>query len=183
VVHVLVLKSRDLKNSLKRILILKMSSLLDLNNKFVVAGLIAAAAVIGVGIYLYVTRYRSKNSFQAGEDLSGGAGAKPRSPSPSTADAPVFVLFYATWCPHCEHMMGDWKATEKELSGKFHTKAIESADPEAAHHQIPGFPTLRMFPRGLKDSKTFVDYKGPRTAQDMVNFVMVGPPQDQGQQG
>jgi len=148
----------------------------DLKNNYVIAGLVVAAAVIGVGIYIYVTKYRSKNTFKANEN-DERKNTKPV--APVQADAPTFVFFYATWCPHCEHMMGDWEETQKSLLGKVNVKAIESANPEMANHKIPGFPTLRMFPRGLSAPNEYIDYKGPRKAQDMIKFVMEGPEQPQ----
>jgi len=146
--------------------------MIDLKNPYVIAGIAVTAVIIGAGIYMYVTKYRSKNPFQATENVKKEVKAVP---VPSTIEAPTFVFFYATWCPHCEHMMGDWEETQKALLGKINIKSIESANPEMANHKIPGFPTLRMFPRGLSSPEEYVDYKGPRKAQDMIKFVMEGP--------
>lgn len=151
-------------------------SFLDLSNKYVLAGLVAAVAVIGVGLYFYITRRNSKNSF-AGPVEEGKVAPVRAPPSgvPSGQDAPVLVFFYATWCPHCTTMMGDWVEVEKALLGKVNVKAIESENPEMANHQIPGFPTLRMFPQGLGHPSMYVDYTGPRNADGIMKFVMEGP--------
>lgn len=35
--------------------------------------------------------------------------------------------------------------------------------------QIQGFPTIKIFPAGAKDSP--VEYSGPRTVEDFANFI------------
>lgn len=35
--------------------------------------------------------------------------------------------------------------------------------------EIQGFPTIKLFPAGAKDSP--VDYSGSRTVEDMANFI------------
>jgi thiol-disulfide isomerase/thioredoxin len=159
--------------------IIKMSFPLDLSNKYVLAGIAVAAVALSALVYIYVTKYRSKSNTADADDVIepvAGPGRDPRRPAPlSPDDSPTFVLFHATWCPHCKHMMGDWAETENVLKGKINMKMIESAEPEMAKHKVGGFPTIRMFPRGLNNPDEYVDYTGPRTADGMIKFVMEGP--------
>lgn len=152
--------------------------MLDLSNKYVLAGIALGAIALGAAIYIYITKYRSKSSFNASPDREGEmVNKKIPLPGAPVEEAPVFVFFYATWCPHCEQMMDEWRQTEQALLGKINTKAIESENPEIAKHKFPGFPTLRMFPGGLNHPESFVDYRGPRKADAMIKFVMDGPEQ------
>lgn len=144
--------------------------MIDLKNPYVIASLVGAAAIIGVGIYMYFTKYKGKTQMLEEEQKMVNEVVAPK-------EGPTFVLFYATWCPHCENMMGDWDKAQSFLQDKIDIRKIESADPEIKNHQIPGFPTLRMFPRGIQNSGEYVDYKGPRKTDSIVSFVMNGPEQ------
>ncbi len=128
--------------------------------------IIVAAAIIGVGIYIYLNKLYSKDSFVK-------VAAPPTRAAPDKRAAPTLVFFYADWCPACEAMLSEWVATEQALLGKVETKAIESANPEMSRFTIQGFPTIRFYPIGL-DADTYLDYKGPRKAEQLVEFA-IGP--------
>eukprot|EP00796_Vickermania_ingenoplastis_P010856 gene10856-7522_t len=83
----------------------------------------------------------------------------------------VFVMFYASWCGHCHHMMPVWE----ELSNKFGPgSSTVIARIEASTHTdigskygVRGFPTIRLFPKNDKSGK--IEFNGNRDLQDFEN--------------
>src|SRR5690242_4882460 len=120
---------------------------MDFTNKYVIAGIVVAAVVIGATIYyVYYRRHQSKSPFTDVDlDEAVTEAAKLKELERARRSQPTLVFFHATWCPHCQNMMDAWRQTEKELLGKINTRAIESADPDMASYTIEGFPTIRLF--------------------------------------
>lgn len=82
-----------------------------------------------------------------------------------------FIKFYAPWCGHCKSLAPEWE----ELSSLAQDR-IKIAEVDATKHtmlahryKIKGFPTILMFPAGMK-GKDPIPYNGPRTASDMLEF-------------
>ena len=150
--------------------------MLNLEKKTLIMIGISVAAVIA--FYFWWT-YKRKNTDDSKEkkqerekeNLDGGT-------QPSPENAPVFVMFHATWCGHCVKALPEWDKFASLMQGKLMTKKIESAEPAIAQFQLSGFPTIRLFPRGLGDQASAIDYTGPRTAQGLMDFVnsIFGPP-------
>jgi len=95
-----------------------------------------------------------------------------------------FVMLYAPWCSHSKELFPVWDElatdyhfVESVLVAKF--DATRQDAPLAAKTQI--YPTLRFFPANAKDLT--VDYKGPKTAQNMREFIMKEAPKKEEPQG
>ncbi|KAH8739723.1 protein disulfide isomerase-related protein (provisional) [Cryptosporidium ryanae] len=82
-----------------------------------------------------------------------------------------FIKFYAPWCGHCKSLAPEW-----EELGDLAQDKIKIAEVDATKHtmlahryKIKGFPTILMFPAGMKGNDP-IPYNGPRTASDMLEF-------------
>lgn len=137
--------------------------------------LIAAVIVLlGTVLFLY-QRGKPTENMQATERSPSQDGTRPPPPAGAapaqTGGAPALVLFHATWCPHCKDVLPIWQQLKAGTKGGIQILDIESKDPALTQHQIPGFPTIRFFPRGLSVPQDHQDYKGPRTLEGIVQYL------------
>ncbi|KIW73092.1 protein disulfide-isomerase domain [Phialophora macrospora] len=85
----------------------------------------------------------------------------------------VLIEFYAPWCGHCKALAPTYeKLAELYTSGDFSSKVIV-AKVDATLNDVPdeisGFPTIKLYPAGAKDSP--IEYSGPRTLEDLAAFI------------
>jgi thiol-disulfide isomerase/thioredoxin len=87
------------------------------------------------------------------------------------------ILYYASWCPHCQTMKPEWeKFATKYSSEKVGSNNVNVADVESEflenvgseHKQnVAGFPTIVSCKNGRKIS----DFNGPRTSNEIDKFA------------
>jgi len=86
----------------------------------------------------------------------------------------VLVEFYAPWCGHCKALAPKYEElASMYFSSPEFSKLVTVAKVDATANDVPeeiqGFPTIKLYPAGSKDSP--VDYSGSRTIEDLANFI------------
>ncbi|KRT78523.1 Thioredoxin [Oryctes borbonicus] len=84
------------------------------------------------------------------------------------------VEFFAPWCGHCKNLEPHWAEAATQLKGKVKLGALDATEHtnKATEYGIQGFPTIKYFTPGSKDSHSASDYDGGRTAGDIVNWAL-----------
>jgi protein disulfide-isomerase A1 len=81
------------------------------------------------------------------------------------------VEFYAPWCGHCKALAPKYDELG-ELFKKYSDKVV-IAKVDATANDVPddiqGFPTIKLYVAGKKDSPVL--YSGARTVEDLAAFV------------
>ena len=152
--------------------------------------LVCVIIVLGAGlIYMWSTR-GSKDNFEPAKHQQQGqqkqkVAPPPPAPKPhgspsgstridTTTHSATLLGLFATWCPHCTAMAGDWKKVEAALDGKVEVLELESKHVDMPKFNPSGFPTIRFYPKGTVDEKNYVEYKGPRVAANIISFALNG---------
>ncbi|KAF4523487.1 hypothetical protein B566_EDAN004556 [Ephemera danica] len=80
------------------------------------------------------------------------------------------VEFYAPWCGHCKNLAPHWAKAATELKGKVKLGALDATvhTAMASKYGIQGYPSIKVFSAGKKDSSSMEDYNGGRTASDIL---------------
>lgn len=80
------------------------------------------------------------------------------------------VEFFAPWCGHCKNLAPHWAKAATELKGKVKLGAVDATVHQglASKYGVQGYPTIKYFPAGKKDSSSAEEYNGGRTADDIV---------------
>lgn len=83
------------------------------------------------------------------------------------------VEFFAPWCGHCKHLAPEWASAATELKGKVKLGALDATvhTVKASQYGIRGYPTIKFFGSGKKDSDSAQDYDGGRTSQAIVQWA------------
>ncbi|KPA83725.1 putative mitochondrial Protein disulfide isomerase [Leptomonas pyrrhocoris] len=85
----------------------------------------------------------------------------------------VFVMFYAPWCGHCNHMKPEWQSLADKYSVDTDDTVIARVDASAhmdvaKDNNVDGFPTLKLF---TKTNKAGLPYTGPREVDAFEAFL------------
>ena len=129
--------------------------------KLIVATLVTnsiAVLLIAISILIFALQNTEGLSFpeinfKKADNSNGQPAAIFKGKSMSHEDAMnddkvAVVLFYADWCPHCQHFAPTFKKLSKDrmLKKKYNFVRINSEDPEARaimeEYQVEGFPAL-----------------------------------------
>ncbi|KAH9880152.1 hypothetical protein J1614_002178 [Plenodomus biglobosus] len=88
-------------------------------------------------------------------------------------DKDVLVEFYAPWCGHCKALAPKYEELGQLYASDEFSKLVTVAKVDATANDVPdeiqGFPTIKLFAAGKKDSP--IDYSGSRTIEDLVQFI------------
>jgi protein disulfide-isomerase-like protein len=87
-----------------------------------------------------------------------------------STDKPSLIFFYAPWCGHCKNAMPQYQEVMKAAKDKAFKIDCESHKDIARKYNITGFPTIRYYPRGLKNGNPR-EYEGDRTSEDILKFI------------
>lgn len=84
------------------------------------------------------------------------------------------VEFFAPWCGHCKNLAPHWQVAATELKGKVKVGALDATvhTVMANKYGVRGYPTLKMFPSGKKESGDVVDYDGGRSSGEIVAWAL-----------
>lgn len=89
------------------------------------------------------------------------------------ANKDVLVEFYAPWCGHCKALAPTYEQLGELYQSHGFGEKVAIAKVDATANDVPekigGFPTIKLYPAGKKDSP--VDYSGSRTLEDLANFI------------
>jgi thiol-disulfide isomerase/thioredoxin len=89
----------------------------------------------------------------------------------------VVALFYADWCPHCQHFKPHFKKAMSSLNGKPGKDGkklrLEMVDCDAdknisRQYDVSGYPTVKL----IKDDGTQVEYGGERTYEGLRKYLV-----------
>ncbi len=144
------------------------------------------AAVVGALYYMK----RSNEGFASGASNSKNNNNKPKKESNALVSATdiksrlnpangecVVALFYADWCPHCQHFKPHFQRAMKELNGQTRKDGkklrLEMVDCDAhkelaRQYDVSGYPTVKL----LGDDGTQVEYGGDRTYEGLRKYLV-----------
>lgn len=153
-------------------------------------GSVNTTLLIGIGllVVVIVALYYMKRSNEEGFAASNNNTPKKQSNAlvtgtdlksrlnPTKGEC-VVALFYADWCPHCQHFKPDFKQAMGALNGKTDKKGkklrLEMVDCDAnkdiaREYDVSGYPTVKI----LGDDGTQVEYGGERTFEGLRKYLV-----------
>jgi len=84
----------------------------------------------------------------------------------------VLIEFYAPWCGHCKQLAPIYDEVGKafeDSSDVTISKMDATANDVSSKYSVRGFPTIKFFPAGAKESP--IDYEGERTKEAFVSWI------------
>jgi thiol-disulfide isomerase/thioredoxin len=128
---------------------------------------------IAILFYLGYRLHQDKKHEGFGDHPAHSEQEQEHTPSAPAAQAPCLCLLYATWCGHCKTFKPEWEKLKGMLASHrgLTLREIEEKEPEMQKHSTAGFPTIRFFPKGIEDPGLFVDYKGQRNTESILEFL------------
>lgn len=83
----------------------------------------------------------------------------------------VLLEFYAPWCGHCKSLAPKYEELAQLFAPHSDKAIIAKVDATAndVPDEIQGFPTIKLFAAGKKDSP--IEYDGARTSEDLAVFM------------
>lgn len=143
---------------------------------------------MGLLVVVVVALYYMKRSNEGFENNNNSNSAKRQSNTllrgtdiksrlnPTKGEC-VVALFYADWCPHCQHFKPHFQRAMTELNGKIGKDGkkmrLEMVDCDAnkdisREYDVGGYPTVKI----LGDDGTQVEYGGDRTYEGLRKYLV-----------
>lgn len=101
------------------------------------------------------------------------AANKDRFKSTIVGDKPMLMLYYASWCGHCQALHPTWEALKKKLEtqsgilvGEVEYSNMQSLPMDLQN--IRGFPTIQVLQKG----KVKTEYQGDRNLNSLLQFAL-----------
>ena len=93
----------------------------------------------------------------------------------SRMDVPTLVMFKAEWCGHCQQAKPAFQKVMNMKRSNPNMKIIMvDADERkdiVSQHGVQGFPTIRLYPRGMRNRDNMIEHEGGRTTEEIVEFL------------
>eukprot|EP00397_Hematodinium_sp_SG-2012_P041981 GEMP01046351.1.p1 GENE.GEMP01046351.1~~GEMP01046351.1.p1 ORF type:complete len:279 (+),score=68.76 GEMP01046351.1:87-923(+) len=85
-----------------------------------------------------------------------------------------FVEFYAPWCGHCKNLEPVWNQLATDLKGKVNVGKVDATQETVVggRFNIQGFPSIKLFPAGVKSDSMAVDYEEGRDLSSFTSFAL-----------
>lgn len=148
--------------------------------------LLGIALLVVVVVALYYMK-RSNEGFESNAKLNNNISMQQSNELVSSTDIKnrlnaaknecVVALFYADWCPHCQHFKPHFQRAMKELNGKSNKDGkkmrLEMIDCDAykdisREYDVSGYPTVKI----LSDDGSQVEYGGERTFEGLRKYLV-----------
>ncbi|CCG82974.1 Protein disulfide-isomerase [Taphrina deformans PYCC 5710] len=86
-------------------------------------------------------------------------------------DKDVLIEFYAPWCGHCKNLAPNYEILAQSYASSKDKLVIAKIDATAndVPDEIKGFPTIKMYAAGKKDSP--IEYTGDRSIESLAEFI------------
>jgi thiol-disulfide isomerase/thioredoxin len=82
-----------------------------------------------------------------------------------------FVLAHMTGCSHCEKLMPEWNAVERDNPTNITMRSVERTEGDGPElikkHKVEGFPTILL----LQGGELLDTYSGERTKEGLKNYL------------
>jgi protein disulfide-isomerase A6 len=85
-----------------------------------------------------------------------------------------YVEFFAPWCGHCKNLAPEWETAAGQLKGQVKLGAIDATAHASLgqRYEVKGYPTIKIFPAGVKSDDKVEDYQGARESEVIVEHAM-----------
>ncbi|XP_017776096.1 PREDICTED: protein disulfide-isomerase A6 [Nicrophorus vespilloides] len=142
-----------------------------------------ADALIDAALAAIKSKVKGKHGSSSGGSSGGGSGNADDVIELTDSNFDKLVLqsedmwlveFFAPWCGHCKNLAPHWAKAATELKGKVKLGALDATvhTLKAQKYGIRGYPTIKVFAPGKKDSDSMQEYDGGRTGSEIVNWAM-----------
>ncbi|KAH8416406.1 hypothetical protein KR222_002052 [Zaprionus bogoriensis] len=133
---------------------------------------LALAALLSLSPFLAAAATEEKPKPEA-DETQFAVELDPETFGEVIAAGNVFVKFFAPWCGHCKRLHPLWEQLAEIMNIDEPKVTIAKVDCTkhqtlCADHQVTGYPTLRLFKLGEKES---IKFKGTRDLPAITDFI------------
>ena len=89
--------------------------------------------------------------------------------------SPHFVMFFAPWCGHCQHLAPTWEELHQKYMVELNVASVDCTSVKGKElcnlFNIRGYPTLLFLPPG---SSVYYTHRGGRSFEDLKSYALDG---------